>query len=405
MTRKKTSDNLIINLEDDLYMKNDSPAEQPRENKKVEPSMAIYSKISFSFLCSIILVAAFILYFSFSKISVKVYPKQDDLSVNFDANVVSGDSDDTNALKGKILDFIIEEEKAFTPAGTQKTFTDVAGGKVKIINNTYKSQILVATTRFLTANGELFRSKTRVVVPAKGSIEAEVYADKPGAEYEIGPAKFTIPGLWVGLQDKIYAESSESMKREVLQAGIVSAEDITKAEEEIKNIILEKAKAQFSIEVDNKEYLGDFTKEDITSFVSEKAGAEAKQFTAKAKIRIVGVFVTTKDLQAKAAKVFQEKLPQNKALLQSSDKIGFTIKKYNLEERTAVVAVSAERAAMVSENSVIFDKAKLVGMSRQEVSDYFAGFDGVEKTDVEFSPFWVWKVPSSLERISIEIVK
>lgn len=75
------------------------------------------------------------------------------------------------------------------------------------IYNAYSSskQILVATTRFATQDGKIFRLDNQVVVPGAGikdgkivpsGIEASVTADKAGADYNAGPFnKLTIPGF------------------------------------------------------------------------------------------------------------------------------------------------------------------------------------------------------------------
>jgi hypothetical protein len=67
-------------------------------------------------------------------------------------------------------------------------------------------------------------------VPAGASVPAEVYADQPKQDQVIGAELFTIPGLWEGIQDKIYAESRvDSIKYQQKLRRIISQDDIDKA--------------------------------------------------------------------------------------------------------------------------------------------------------------------------------
>ena len=65
-------------------------------------------------------------------------------------------------------------------------------------------QLLVASTRFLSSNGKIFRTTKDVYIPGANiiddeiipsSIDVEVVANYLGAEYNIGQSDFTIPGF------------------------------------------------------------------------------------------------------------------------------------------------------------------------------------------------------------------
>jgi len=98
-----------------------------------------------------------------------------------------------------------------------KTVSSFASGTITIYNTQSKSQTLIATTRFATAAGLIFRIRTAVTIPGgtatkPGSITAKVYADKEGASYNVGPTSFTIPGFAGTPQESlVYARSTSSM--------------------------------------------------------------------------------------------------------------------------------------------------------------------------------------------------
>ncbi len=92
-----------------------------------------------------------------------------------------------------------------------------ASGMITIYNTQTKAQRLIATTRFATASGLIFRIHAGVTIPGgsptkPGSVSAMVYADQAGSSYNIAPTSFTIPGF-VGspLESKVYARSTEAM--------------------------------------------------------------------------------------------------------------------------------------------------------------------------------------------------
>ena len=96
-----------------------------------------------------------------------------------------------------------------------------ASGVITIYNNYSTSpQALVATTRFAAPNGNIYRIKKDVTVPGAtkaadgtltpGTVTATVYADAPGATYNLGQTQFTIPGFKGSPQyTKFYAKLSD----------------------------------------------------------------------------------------------------------------------------------------------------------------------------------------------------
>ena len=92
-------------------------------------------------------------------------------------------------------------------ASSESNVSLKAQGTITIYNNYSTSpQELVATTRFLTPDGKIFRITQNVTVPGAtqtssgaltpSSINAPIVADQPGPDYNIGPvAKLSIPGF------------------------------------------------------------------------------------------------------------------------------------------------------------------------------------------------------------------
>lgn len=92
------------------------------------------------------------------------------------------------------------------PGSSMQQVSQKAQGSITIYNDySAAKQELVATTRFLTPAGQIFRIVSNVTVPGEttsggvvtpGSITVPIVADQPGPSYNIGPvSKLTIPGF------------------------------------------------------------------------------------------------------------------------------------------------------------------------------------------------------------------
>ena len=104
---------------------------------------------------------------------------------------------------------IFTSNKNITETFPASSFHDVsvkAQGTITIYNAYNSSpQELVATTRFVTPDGKIFRLANTVTVPGAqvvngqitpSSITASIVADQPGPNYNIGPvAHLTVPGF------------------------------------------------------------------------------------------------------------------------------------------------------------------------------------------------------------------
>ena len=98
-----------------------------------------------------------------------------------------------------------------------KAVSATASGHITIYNTQTKPQKLIASTRFATTAGLIFRIPSAVTVPAgntakPGSILVKVVADKAGDVYNVGATSFTIPGFAGTPQaSQVYARSTAAM--------------------------------------------------------------------------------------------------------------------------------------------------------------------------------------------------
>jgi len=103
----------------------------------------------------------------------------------------------TNLIPAQVFTTDKNITQVFPATGQSGTVGVKAQGTITIYNTYGPAQDLVASTRFVTPDGKIFRLANDVTVPAKpGSITAPVVADQPGPAYNMGPVpKLTIPGF------------------------------------------------------------------------------------------------------------------------------------------------------------------------------------------------------------------
>lgn len=127
---------------------------------------------------------------------------------NYQANFVADKSataiDSTaNIIPAQVFTTQKNITQLFPATGQAGTVGVKAQGTITIYNNySAAPQDLVATTRFVTPDGKIFRITTDVTVPGMaasgtpGSITAPIIADQAGPAYNVGPVdKLMIPGF------------------------------------------------------------------------------------------------------------------------------------------------------------------------------------------------------------------
>lgn len=158
----------------------------------------------------VVLSAAALFYFSSAKVEVTPNTVSAEVQRSLTAAKSSGDLPFEIVTAQKIA------SQSVKSSGT-KTVNSSASGTITIYNAQATAQRLITNTRFATASGLVYRIHAPVTIPGgttakPGSITAKVYADKPGASYNIGPSSFTIPGFaGTALANLVYARSTGQM--------------------------------------------------------------------------------------------------------------------------------------------------------------------------------------------------
>lgn len=370
-------------------------------------SFNIYRKISISFVVLTGLLIAAIFYFSLVKVDISVVLKKGELKGNSVLTVYGSQAGSTtNSVLGAVKEVEVVQAEEIPTTGTESLGQEVTG-TVKIINNYVRNQPLVASTRLLSANNHLLRVKSTVNVPAGGSVDVQVYADKadPAIDVPLG-TRLSIPGLWSGIQDKIYAEALEEIKYKELVKHTVTQNDLDSALAAIRTAVAKKADNEI-VPTYNAQYSKVLYKIDdasIVTSVNAKVGEEKDKFNVTGKVNVIIVAFNEADAKKIAEAQLAVTVPENKTLLNfNASGLTYELGTYDILNNTAAVNINYS-GEVIAKNPSVIQKSMLVGLSADQLKNYLSSLPDVASFKVTFTPGFIGKVPSYTDRIQINQV-
>ncbi|MEA1962648.1 MAG: hypothetical protein U9M94_00235 [Patescibacteria group bacterium] len=402
--------NTITELE-----KNDLQEEVGEEEKveelKIHTSISIniYRRIAYFFIFLVIILIGFIAYFSLVKVNIALVPNQERISNNIIFDIYSKElkkSESDSAIIGIVKNIVITVEKEFESGGAEVIGKEVSGDVI-IYNNYTKNQPLVASTRLITQDGKLFRIKNTINVPAGGSIQVEVYADAPSAEMAVESAKFTIPGLWAGLQDKIYAETKTSLDYKQKVKKYITQNDIDDKARELKQLLIAQAKKEINEKY--KEYsqiIYKINENSVESEVKGEIGDEVDTFSYSMSAEVVVVAFDENKTAALAKQKFLSALSENKDLISFDEKnIVYSLNNFDTGAGTANINASFEGKVGLKKDCDVVEVEKILGLNNEQLEVYLKNLDEIAGYEIKYTPSFIKKVPKLIDRVNIEIKK
>jgi hypothetical protein len=317
---------------------------------------------------------------------------------------------------------LIEKEgelsASFEATGTSSLADQKARGTVVIYNEySAEPQTLVASTRLLSQDGKLFRLVSGVTVPGMsesdgksepGAIEAAVIADQPGAEYNIGPSAFTVPGFQGSPKHaKFSAKSVKIMAGGGTggsDAAAVSEEDVRQAKKETEARIAEEARRLLEAEIGaGAKLLPEAVEETVlSSSASPQAGAVADAFEYRVRFKARALVFSEEELKGALSEMFEK---QNEGKQPS-----LFVKDVDLEYGEPTPDFSAKdlrikvHAVAVLEPKLDISRFKsdILGKGEEGIAAVLQQYPQVDKISVNFWPeFLTDKVSSESGRVTV----
>ncbi len=381
---------------------------RPFPKKRLIVFLIVFAVLAVSLL-------SFYLYFPKARITVwlktEIVSAESQVSINKDIKTVDSK---TGSLPGRV----VAEKQTLSlefPATGKILKEEKAEGKIIIYNDfSASSQPLVATTRFVSSEGKLFRLVERVVVPGQttennktipGSVEASVRADSAGEAFNIGPTTFSIAGFaGTPKYTAFYAKSSASMtggfKGEV---EAVTAKDLDDAKAASEVNIGEKideaieSRALPSITVAKSSHL-QITKEGSSATV----GQALKSFSYQIEASKDAVLVAQDDLKELAKSYLFAKLDDKQNILMDSLKIDIVVKDVDITAAKASLALTMSGKSYKTIDSQAL-LSSLLGKPISEVQKDFQSMEEVSKARIEIIPSFFRALPEAQSKVQLKI--
>lgn len=320
----------------------------------------------------------------------------------------------TDAPEGALLYTVITKELSestqVTATGSERV-EEYATGSLTVYNNHDANPVrLIKNTRFETPDGKVFRIRNSIIVPGKtssgpGSIVATVYADQPGAQYNIGPIeRFTLPGLKTGSPDmfgNVYARSTVAFNGGFTgERPIVAESDMKTATEALRKTLDVKAQAE-SVALSNGE---DFafpqlmTTEYIT--VPPEKGADGSVTVSQKAIVRIPVFSHAPFAKALARATSADTGDGSVSIPDTST---FTVSVAAAEMGKPLIFSLAGTATFLWAVDSEELATSLAGTEKEAFQNVISGFSGIDTAEAAVRPFWRSSFPSDPSKIRITI--
>ena len=380
---------------------------EAEEGKESPRQSFLNNRVLIVLFFSVLIAGAF--YFLIGgRAEIDIWPETKDLTFETYINVDTN-SEEINFSEHIIPGKIIEAEKivseTFTPSG------DVfkkAEGTIRLYNRFANwPEVWAKGTRFISSNGKLFKSKSKISVPAAKKeggkvvasyVDVPVIAAEPGEEYNIGPSNFSIY-VYRGTERYAYywGESSEPMSGggksvEVTEKDLETAEGILseRALLESKDLLKKKVPEGWLL-VDS------LIRSKITEFSPlAKDGQGVDSFMAQIKAKASTIIFKKEMLERFAKEYISSDFEGGEIICPGSLKTEYYPSlsgNGNKEDVEMILNVdfSAKVYTRIEEE---FLKRQVLGKtvpeSEQKILQFFPE---IEKVEVKLWPFWIKKAP------------
>lgn len=362
----------------------------------------VYRRLALSFLAATILVVGAIIFFTMQRATITISQTAIPVAATITTDITNNASS-TSGFVGIIQVITTSTERIFNPTTTVDK-PGKAHGVITIKNEGANPQPLVATTRFLSADGILFRAITGVTVPAGGAVEVTVAADKVGPGSDIGPGKFTIPGLNVTAQKIVYGESAQSMVGGSDKVGKVTPADLDRAGEETRKSWMQ----QVQLALEQVKLSAGFTPLYTTIYVKSEVGAkpneEVGQFSVKVSGAMALVAYPKAEVMAAVDNQVQSKAPTpyHQVIFDSAEPV-VSIQSLGPNKTTAVLQAQRSGKAVLDVRTAAFQNTQFLGRTAEEIKQQLISIQGITEVKVSFLPFWLTAAPAVPSRIEVKI--
>ncbi|MBX4190008.1 baseplate J/gp47 family protein [Candidatus Parcubacteria bacterium] len=375
-----------------------------------------YKKGLAGLLIAALLVGGAIVYVSTGSAQISIIPQSQSLDFQLKASAVNSISS-VDTASNRIPGQLFTIQKSITASFTATGFKDVAQkarGTITVYNELSSAQPLIATTRFSSPDGLIFRTLTAVSVPASktengkvlpGEASVQVIADKAGQTYNIPAGSFTViafkeKGDTEKFQ-KVYGKSSAAMHGGTSgQAKVVTESDYNAAKEALNKELTGTINQELNSEVEGFKVLSD----SLIKFGVPEASAGIDEAADNFTMTLSGTLQTIGFKEADALKLVQNYVENQYHLVTLPEKLSVSYDQPRPDESGTVMgftlSVKGPGFAKIDSSKVI---TALLGKKEADIKTYLKDVPGVKSAKVVLSPLWVRSVPKDAAKAQIRL--
>jgi len=352
------------------------------------------------------------------RVDIQIWPKTDNLTLQ--EKITADKAIDNIDLLGKIIpaQYIEQVEDSWQefPATGIVPNDSKASGTIRIYNKISPSAPLTLKTgtHFLSDSGKYFVTLEKITIPGSqkkvpGSIEAKVQAKESGADYNIGPSKFSVPKLsGTDYYYSIWAESDKAMVGGYTGSlKKVTKDDISKAEGALTKKLLSQAENSLKNKLSQDDILldGAISREVIEASSNIKTDSIIDKFNQSAKVKVSALVFKKQDLEKLAKDNILSQLSEDKSFLESSLNLTHNLDVVDLKDGKGKInlQISAKTYYDIDNNNLVDSVSKKSAGGIKEVIDEKYG-DKISDIKINFWPLWVNKAPKNKNRIRINLI-
>ena len=289
-----------------------------------------------------------------------------------------------------------------------------ATGRVSI-SNAYSSaaQSLVINTRFMAPDGKVFRLVNTIVVPGAkieegkivpSHIDADVIADAPGPDWNIGPVKlFTIPGFKnTPKYQSFYGESVAAMAGGFVgEAAYPTDSDLATAKQKANQTLQDALKTDVLAQIPKgfKVLDGSINFSVVKQTIKDTVDKD-NQFSIYTETQMTVLSFREEDaLSVLTQRAINEKGAD--AELRSTDlQYGIARSDFKAGKLSFLVDFKASFASRIDQSALV---SRILGKPEIDLKSTIFSLPGLDSAHISLWPFWVKTVPTDPEKIKIVI--
>ncbi|MBI3046503.1 MAG: hypothetical protein HYY86_03160 [Candidatus Harrisonbacteria bacterium] len=335
----------------------------------------------------------------------------------YNDSVTTDKSASLDIVKMAIPNQIFSQKKNVSlrfPASGKRQVEKRASGIVSIYNS-YSSdpQPLVVQTRFATPDGKLFRLAKGITVPGAkivegkiipSSIEAEVVADKPGPDYNIGPVKLlTIPGFkGTPKYQAFYGELTGNMSGGFVgEVSYPTEDDIKKAKASIQNDLESGIRTALLTQIPKEfKVLDGSSRYKILEQTIDSEADASGSFGIFSESQMTIIAFKEENLKELLVRRARKDNGEDFEIRTSGLEYGLARADFDRGLLSFPVNFKAVLARKIDAEAL---KKAIAGKSELELKAAVFGLPGLKSATISLWPFWVKNVPTNPEKIKISV--